>query len=189
MTQSSKGIRRWSVVCALVVGVGTGVVAAAPAATAAPYCGIHWGSLPKTAKITETAPIVNVRAGQHTCFDRMVVDVRAGGADGYFVKYVDTVRQDGSGFAVPLRGGARLEVVVVAAAYDDSYRPTYGPANRSELVKVAGWQTFRQIAWAGSFEGQSTIGLGVRARLPFRVFVLQGPGAGSRFVIDVAHRW
>jgi hypothetical protein len=189
MTRSSKGIRRWAVVGALVVGVGTSVAAAAPAATAAPYCGIYWGSLPKTAKITETAPMVNVRAGQHACFDRMVVDVRAGGADGYFVKYVDTVRQDGSGFAVSLRGGARLQVTVVAPAYDDNYRQTYRPANRSELDNVAGWQTFRQIAWAGSFEGQSTIGLGVRARLPFRVFVLQGPGAGSRFVVDVAHRW
>jgi len=29
----------------------------------------------------------------------------------------------------------------------------------------------------------------VRARLPFRVFVLAGPGNGSRLVIDVAHRW
>jgi hypothetical protein len=29
----------------------------------------------------------------------------------------------------------------------------------------------------------------VRARLPFRVFSLAGPGAGSRLVIDVAHRW
>jgi hypothetical protein len=189
MTQSSKGIRRWSVVGALVVAVGTSVAVAAPAATAAPYCGIYWGSLAKTAKITETAPMVNVRAGRHECFDRLVVDVRAGGADGYFVRYVDTVRRDGSGFAVPLRGGARLEVTVVAPAYDDNYRQTYRPANRNELVNVAGWQTFRQIAWAGSFEGQSTIGLGVRARLPFRVFVLQGPGAGSRFVIDVAHRW
>ena len=40
---------------------------------------------------------------------------------------------------------------------------------------------------AGSFEGQTTIGLGVRARLPFRVFVLAGPGSGSRLVVDVAH--
>jgi hypothetical protein len=188
MTLSSKSIRRGAVVGALVVGVGTSVAAAAPAATAAPHCGIYWGSLPKTAKITETAPMMNVRAGQHACYDRMVVDVRAGGADGYFVHYVDTVRQEGSGFAVPLRGGARLQVTVVAPAYDN-YRQTYRPANRSELVNVFGWQTFRQIAWAGSYEGQSTIGLGVRARLPFRVFVLQGPGAGSRFVIDVAHSW
>jgi hypothetical protein len=54
---------------------------------------------------------------------------------------------------------------------------------------VTGYQTFRQVAWAGSFEGQSTIALGVRARLPFRVFTLAGPGTGSRLVIDVAHFW
>jgi hypothetical protein len=33
------------------------------------------------------------------------------------------------------------------------------------------------------------VGLGVRARLPFRVFKLDGPGEGSRLVIDVAHQW
>nr|WP_280956330.1 hypothetical protein [Cellulomonas flavigena] len=32
-------------------------------------------------------------------------------------------------------------------------------------------------------------GLGVRARLPFRAFVLAGPGSGSRLVVDVAHQW
>jgi hypothetical protein len=32
-------------------------------------------------------------------------------------------------------------------------------------------------------------GLGVRARLPFRAFVLAGPADGSRLVVDVAHRW
>jgi hypothetical protein len=191
MMQSLQGVRRWAAAAAAAaaVGVSTSTVAAAPAATVAPYCGIYWGSLAKTAQITETAPMVNVRAGRHACFDRLVVDVRAGGANGYFVKYVTTVRQDGSGVAVPLRGGARLQVTVVAPAYDANYRQTYRPANPRELVNVTGWQTFRQIAWAGSREGQSTIGLGVRARLPFRVFVLQGPGAGSRFVIDVAHRW
>jgi hypothetical protein len=89
---------------------------------------------------------------------------------------------------VPQRGGARLELTVVAPCYDH-YRETYRPANPRELVNVAGWQTFRQIAWAGSLAGQSTIGLGVRARLPFRVFVLPRPGASSRFVIDVSHHW
>jgi len=33
------------------------------------------------------------------------------------------------------------------------------------------------------------LGLGVRARLPFRVFTLSGPGTGTRLVIDVAHSW
>ena len=172
-----------------VVVMLTAVALAIPAAAqAGASCEIRWGSLDKTAQITKTAPMVDVRAGRHACFDRLVVDVRAGGANGYSVKYVSTVTQDGSGIAVPLRGGARLQVTVAAPAYD-AYRQTYRPANPRELVNVTGWQTFRQLAWAGSFEGQSTIGLGVRARLPFRVFVLQGPGAGSRFVIDVAHHW
>jgi hypothetical protein len=54
---------------------------------------------------------------------------------------------------------------------------------------VSGYRTFRQVAYAGSFEGQTTIGVGVRARLPFRVFTLAGPGSNSRLVIDVAHHW
>ena len=135
---------------------------------------------------TDEAPPRRRARPQRQPLARSCVDLRK---EREVIKYVDTVRQDGSGFAVPLRGGARLQVTVVAPAHDGNYRQTYRPANRTELVNVAGWQTFRQIAWAGSFEGQSTIGLGVRARLPFRVFVLQGPGAGSRFVIDVAHRW
>ncbi|HWH28155.1 MAG TPA: hypothetical protein VNU26_04190, partial [Mycobacteriales bacterium] len=78
---------------------------------------------------------------------------------------------------------------VNAPAHDASYRPTYVPADRRQLVDVAGWRTFRQVAWAGSYEGYTSLGLGVRARLPFRVFVLDGPGDGSRLVVDVAHRW
>lgn len=56
-------------------------------------------------------------------------------------------------------------------------------------MDVTGYRTFRQVAFTGSFEGQTLIGLGVRARLPMPAFVLDGPGDGSRLVIDVAHRW
>ena len=105
------------------------------------------------------------------------------------IEYVPEVYQDGSGNLVPLRGGAKLQIVAYAPAYDDNYGTTYQPADPRELVTVTGFTTFRQIAWAGSFEGQSTIGLGVRARLPFRVFTLDGPGTASRLVIDVAHQW
>jgi hypothetical protein len=171
----------------LLAATSLGTTVSAAAATA-PYCGIRWGSLPKQHAITSTAPMTNVRAGQHACFDRLVVDI-AGPADGYWVNYVTAVCADGSGAVVPLRGGARLQITVVAPAYNDDYRPTYEPANPRELRNVSGWRTFRQIAWAGSFEGQSTIGLGVRARLPFRVFALDGPGDGGRVVIDVAHKW
>ena len=132
---------------------------------------------------------MNVRAGQHACFDRLVLDVRGGQARTYWVSYVDQVRTDGAGVVVPLRGGAKLSVTVAVPTTTRPYRPTYRPANRAELVNVAGYRTFRQVASAGSFEGHSTVGLGVRARLPYRVFTLAGPGTGSRLVIDVAHRW
>ncbi|SDU88390.1 AMIN-like domain-containing (lipo)protein [Jiangella alkaliphila] len=167
---------------------GLAFLAAPAAADAGPYCGLRWGSLPERAAVTQTAPLTDVRAGRHACFDRLVLDF-AGDADGYSVRYVSSVSMDGSGQLVPLRGAADLEVVAVAPAHDAGGHATYTPAVRAELVRVTGWRTFRQVAWAGSFEGQTTIGLGVRARLPFRVFTLDGPGAGSRLVVDVAHRW
>ena len=52
---------------------------------------------------------------------------------------------------------------------------------------MAGYSTLRAVEYGGSFEGYTTIGLGVRARLPMRVFTLPGPGNG--FVVDVAHHW
>ena len=57
----------------------------------------------------------------------------------------------------------------------------------SHLVDVSGFKSFRQVAWAGSFEGYTTIGVGMRRGLPFRVLVLAGPGRHSRIVVDVAH--
>jgi hypothetical protein len=168
----------------------------APAAAQAgetSYCGITWGSLPKRVQgppVDGSVPatVADVRAGGHACYDRLVVDL-AGRGSGAAVRYVPQVVMDGSGKVVPLRGGAKLEIVVHAPAYSVSGHPTYLPKNPAELVKVTGYQTFRQVAWAGSFEGRTTIGLGVRARLPMRVFVLTGPGTGSRVVVDVAHRW
>lgn len=169
----------------LVAGLGLGP--AGPAA-AAPYCGITWGSLAEHRAAMSTAQVTNVRTGRHTCFDRMVVDLR-GDAKGYDVRYVAHVHTEGEGRVVPLAGAADLQVVVRAPAYTSTGRATYAPANRAKVVNVAGYRTFRQVAFLGSFEGQTSFGLGVRARLPFRTFVLDGPGNNSRLVIDVAHRW
>jgi len=184
-------MRRWLVALVAVaaaVGIGGTAWVGPVAAAGAPYCGIRWGSLAKDAGPMSGAHLTGVRAGRHACYDRLVLDLD-GSARGYQVSYVGQVGQDGSGQVVPLRGGAKLAIIARAPAYDDSGRLTYRPRNRSELVTVTGWRTFRQVAWAGTFEGQTTIGLGVRARLPFRVFTLAGPGQGSRIVIDVAHRW
>ena len=159
------------------------------AATAAPYCGITWGSLPDSqSTMSADATVAGARSGEHACFDRFVVDVR-GDIRGFDVRYVPAVVQDGSGIPVPLRGGADLRVIAFAHSYDANGVVTYDPANDSEALNVTGYETFRQVAFAGGFEGQSTFGLGVRARLPFRTFILDGPGDASRLVVDVAHRW
>lgn len=148
-----------------------------------------WGSGTKSLDRMTTAPITNVRAGRQACFDRLVVDIHGRGA-GYTVRYVPEVLSEGQGAVVPLRGGARLAVVLKAPAYSiTTGLSTYRPASYRELVNVAGFSTFRQVAWGGSFEGYTTIGLGVRTRLPMRAFIANGPGKGSRVIIDVAHRW
>jgi hypothetical protein len=169
---------------ALVLSLPAAAATAAPAQAAAPYCGITWGSLDRTLPAGGLGQVVDVRAGRHSCFDRLVLDV-SGDAPDYWVSYVPEVRTDGAGHVVPLRGGARLEVVAGApvAPTDSWFRPD------GEIVDTAGYRTFRDVAFAGSFEGNTTVGLGVRARLPFRAFTLDGPGSGSRLVVDVAHRW
>lgn len=177
-------MKRFAAVLAVILVGVVSVLVAAPAQAKAPYCGIRWGSLPEQRSLGSTGEVVDVRAGRHACFDRLVLDV-SGDVGGYYVRYVDRVRQDGSGQVVPVRGGARLEVVVTAppTPTDSWFRPN------GELLDTRHYRTFRHLAWAGSFEGQSTFGLGVRARMPFRVFLLDGPGTGSRMVVDVAHRW
>jgi len=158
----------------------TGVLGASASAA---DCSTNWGSLPKGSlgEYSE-GPYESLRTGRQTCYDRLVLEA-AGTGNGYRVEYVDQVYQDGSGFLVPLRGAAKLRIVVQATA-----APGF-PAGSPELADVSGYATFRQVAGAGWFEGQTTIGLGVRARLPFRVFTLPRDGGGMRLVIDVAHLW
>jgi hypothetical protein len=180
------------VVLAAVTTVLVGLVS--PAAAAAPYCGITWGSQPTSHDAADSEVVLDVRAGRHDCFDRLVIDL--GGQDtsfgSYDVRYVPEITADGSGDVIPVRGGAALQVVVRAPAYDDYGNATYYPANPREVVNVSSFSTFRQVAWAGSFEGHTTLGVGVRARLPFRVLTMPGtPNSDHvpRLVIDVAHRW
>lgn len=125
----------------------------------------------------------NVRAGRHGCYDRLVFDVRAENVMFYRAEYVTAVT-DESGRVVPVRGGAKLKIMSYTADHDRTGW-AYPYKNRAELVNVSGYRTFRQVAWVDSdIYGYTHFGLGVRARLPFRIFTLPG-----RLVIDVAHRW
>ena len=176
-------MRRTRALTALLTLLLTATVLPAPAAAHA--CEVRWGSLPKDRTTGSAhAQVVDVRTGRHACFDRLVLDVQ-GDLRGHFVRYVAQVRHDGSGTLVPVRGGARLLVTATAPVLPtDAW---WGPDG--ELLDPTGDRTFRDLEFAGSFEGLTSFGLGVRARLPFRVFILDGPGDRSRLVVDVAHSW
>lgn len=175
---------------AATMAIGTGVLAGPPsqattpaASAAATACTTNWGSWAKTAPDYSWSQVLRVRAGRHTCFDRMVVDLR-GTLHGYDVRYAQ-VYTEGQGKRVWLSGGGDLRVIVKGPGYNSGGEPTYNPPRRLNAVDVAGYRTFRQIAFAGSFEGQTTFGVGTRARLPMRAFILRHEG-GSKLVVDVA---
>ncbi len=170
-------MRTLSLALAAVVAALAALLVAAPAHAAT--CPTGWGSTLEADPASGTGEVDTVRAGRHECFDRVVVDID-GPAAGYRAEYVGTVTADGSGAPVAVPGGARIQLVV--------HHPSFAPRPiGSSLAPVAGFTTLRSVVHAGSFEGQTTIGIGTRARLPFRVLVLQG-GHG-RIVVDVAHRW
>jgi hypothetical protein len=164
-----------------IVGVFAAVMAAigvlvGPAvATTAPGCGVTWGSLDKQSGHGpgfSGASLLAVRAGQHSCYDRLVFELQ-GPAAGYRVRYGPVVTQ-GEGKPIRLRGGASLGITLYAPAHDINGVPTYNPRDRANVVDVRSFRTLRQVAFGGSFEGYTTFGLGLRARLPFRVFILAG---------------
>lgn len=148
---------------------------------AAAACPTGWGSLPEDNPVMGTGEVDTIRTGSHDCFDRVVIDID-GPAGGWRAEYVSQVTADGSGFVVPTPGAAKIQFIVRHPWYS-------GPANGVSVANVAGFHTLRSVVAAGSFEGQTTFGVGVRARLPFRVFALPGPGGHSRIVLDVARRW
>ncbi|WP_344034932.1 AMIN-like domain-containing (lipo)protein [Saccharothrix xinjiangensis] len=170
---------------ALLVSAVLGLALAAPAASAAPAaCApVDWGSGDKQLFESQAPHMTDLRAGRHECYDRLVFDI-SGAPGGYAARYVPEIVQDPSGNPIPVRGGAGLQVTTYSATYDENFDPTYEYDDPMELVDVTGYATFRQVVMAGSWEGTTTIGLGVRARLPFRVLMLP-----DRLVVDVAHTW
>jgi hypothetical protein len=126
-----------------------------------------------------SAKLVGLRAGRHAGHDRVVFQLDGPIPSYYSVRYVPVVRLDGSGEALRLRGRAFLEVVIRAPTHDEHYRPVLTPTRlRPDFPAL------REVDAPGSFEGQTTAGIGVTQRVGFRVLELTNP---TRIVIDLAH--
>lgn len=168
---------------------GLGAAAAPAVATTAPYCRITWGSQARSGGTQSTAPLITTRTGQHDCYDRVVFEVD-GPTSGYRVDYAEAYTE-GQGVALSpyTAGGALLNVVLLNPTYDLSGSVRYDHATGDHPQNVLGYRTLRDVVFGGSFEGYTTFAVGVRARLPYRVTILAGPGTHSRIVLDVAHAW
>jgi hypothetical protein len=135
-------------------------------------------------KVVEHPPVgspklTSMRAGRHAGFDRVVFQLDGPIPSYYSVRYVPVVRLDGSGDPLRLRGTAFLEVVVRAPTHDQNYQPVLSPTRlRPDFPAL------REVNAPGSFEGQTTAGIGVSQRVGFRVLELTSP---TRIVIDLAH--
>ena len=136
------------------------------------------------------SPLVASRSGQHSCLDRVVFEF-TGPANGFEVHYANEVFTEGQGLPLsPITaGGGLLSVHLLEPAYGETGQPTFAHRTGDHVANTAGYRTLRDVVFGGSFEGYTTFAVGVRATLPFRVFVLSGPGSNSRIVLDVAHRW
>lgn len=149
------------------------------AADASSYCGITWGSLTKGDLAMGTGEVDGVRTGQHACYDRVVIDID-GPAAGYLVQYVSQVTADGSGAVVPTPGKTKLQLMV--------RHPKFSGTVGQSVANVSGYRTLQSVVYAGSFEGQTTYGIGLRhGRVPFRV--LKFPGTHGKIIVDIAHKW
>jgi hypothetical protein len=135
-------------------------------------------------KVVEHPPVgsptlVALRAGRHASFDRVVFQLDGPIPSYYSVRYVPAVRLDGSGEPLQLRGTAFLEVVVRAPTHDQDGNPVLTPTRlRPDFPAL------REVNAPGSFEGQTTAGIGVAQRVGFRVLELTSP---TRIVVDLAH--
>jgi hypothetical protein len=145
------------------------------------------------------AALYLTRVGQHACYDRVVFDINGPRHNdrpepvGFVARYVPVARADGSGESVPVPGHAVLQVTIRAPIYgtdNQGHQPwQHAPRVGQSLVapvRIAGWSSLTAVTFAGSFEGQTTLAVGVREVRPFRVWVSSEQGY-RHVVLDIAH--
>ncbi|MCZ9307213.1 hypothetical protein L8V01_06925 [Corynebacterium sp. c8Ua_181] len=123
--------------------------------------------------------VTDVRIGQHEGFERVVFELDGGGAPGWFVDYADTPTQQGSGKTIAHSGDTALNVNIDGVVYpfeagkDD---PRIG------VVDAPTEGIVTQVVNGGTFEGRRQFVIGMNARKPYSVQVLDNP---TRLVVDI----
>jgi hypothetical protein len=95
---------------------------------------------------------------------------------------VDEASSQGSGDPVEVAGAAVLQLTVTGAGYP--YDTGVDEFSTAGTVAVPDTETVTEVAFDGTYEGTTVAFVGVQARTPFRVYLLEGP---TRLVLEVAH--
>lgn len=150
-----------------------------------------WDTTAKRADFRASGAIIGVTAEAVDCADSVIIWIKpADAAPGYTVEYVPEVVMDGSGLPVPLTSAAKLQVMVTTPAYEDDgtkITSTFEPADKDHVVETAGLAVVEQVAYAGSFEGQTTFGIGVSAERPFTVTTDRGDDGSTTLTVSIAN--
>lgn len=156
---------------AAILAVGGAGIAAPTSAQAATSCRTAWGTADKGVNMkTEKAggAVLGQRFGHHACYDRIVLDVK-GPVGSVVAGYVKSATA-GSVLAVGVRHDSPKDLPL------------------SSKLLVTGQPTVKAAAMIATTKEAQVGTYLVKAKLPFRVQTLKGPGSTNRIVIDVAHR-
>jgi len=171
-------------------GGSAGGTTAPPATTAPPSSAplLDWPyttsvNVTHAVKVPPVPVLVNVRAGLHQGYDRIVFEF-AGPIPSYRIQPVAQLAEDASGEPV-LPTSRNLEWVRLEPdqGHTDAGKTTL---TGSERHGQPGWPALREYQLIGDFEGVVSYGLRLGLAAPnLRVFELTEP---NRLVVDIAHQ-
>jgi hypothetical protein len=127
--------------------------------------------------------LTGFRVGRHEGFDRVVWEFAGGGAPGWSAEYVDNPSRDPSGEPVDLPGDATISVRITGVGIPGDVPVDAGvtPYGGTGPVTLDGAVVTAAEA-GGVFEGTVDGFVGVRDKVPFRVYLLESP---TRVVLEV----
>lgn len=150
--------------CSL-VGVATGVSAATGGAAASTVAGVR------------VPVLVNITAGHHPGYDRVVFRFSGGLPSRRDARYVSRLIADPSGRRIQIAGRAILRVTLFPAAAHTESGVISAPARMTFALP-----NVMVAVRSGDFESVLSYGIGLAGRAPFHIHTLRNP---SRVVVDI----